>query len=275
VPQTGQIAHRNGHDRGFIGFMNAYLLTGDDKYLAAWRKQIDLINSKARADKEQRLYPHMYGDQGWYDYKPQKYTHAAPEIYYLSMQPADRTRVPANGWFSYLEGKNPGYAEAALRGDLERMRQRVAAVRKDTTTPDTRLADDPLNPCSVESMIELAMGGLPPKNRGRLLFARLRYFDPVQRRAGLPPDVAALIDKMNADEVTVTLVNTNPLTARRVIMQGGAYGEHRIVEAALDGRSVPVNGALVDVRLAPGAGGRLTLKMQRYVNPPTLRTPFE
>jgi hypothetical protein len=219
----------------------------------------------------------MYGDQGWYDYKPQKYNHAAHEIYYLSMQPGDRARVPASGWFSYLDGKNPGYAEAALRGDLERLRQRIAAIRNDPTTPDTRLSDDPLrlNPCSVESMIELAMGGLPPKNRGRLLFARLRYFDPVGRRAGLPEDVAALIDKMDDDEVSVTLVNTNPLTARRVILQGGAYGEHRMIAATLDGKSVAVNGALVDVRLAPGAGGRVTLKMQRYVNPPTLRTPFE
>ena len=70
-------------------------------------------------------------------------------------------------------------------------------MRKDTTTPDTRLADDPLkfNPASVDSLIELALGGLPPKNRGKLLMCRLRYFDPARRRAGLPEDVAALIDK--------------------------------------------------------------------------------
>jgi hypothetical protein len=276
VPQTGQLAHRNGHDRGFIGFMNAYLLTGHDKYLDAWRKQIDVVNSHKKTTNGQTLYPHMYGDQGWYDYKPQKYSHGANEIYYLSMQPSDRARLAPSGWLAYLEGKNASYAEAALRADLERLRQRVAAFRRDTTTPDTRLADDPLrlNPASVESMIELAMGGLPPKNRGKLLFARLRYFDPAERRAGLPEDVAALIDRMSADEVSVTLVNTNPVNARRVTVQGGAYGEHRIIDATLDGRSVAVNGSL-DVRLAPGAGGRLTLKMQRYANPPTLRMPFE
>ncbi|MCI0682871.1 MAG: hypothetical protein L0Y71_12280 [Gemmataceae bacterium] len=277
VPQTGKLAHRNGHDRAMIGFMNAYLLTGDDKYLDGWRKQIDIVNSHKKTVNGQTSYPHMYGDQGWYDYKPQKYAHGALDIYYSTMKSGDRGSVPANRWLDYLDGKSPTYPETALRADLERLRQRVAAMRKDTTTPDTRLADDPLrlNPCSVESMIELAMGGLPPKNRGKLLFARLRYFDPEKRRAGLPDDVAALIEKLTADEVTVALVNTNPLAARRVTVQGGAYGEHRLVEATLGGLSVPVNAAFVDVRLAPGAGGRVTLKMRRYANPPTLRMPFD
>jgi hypothetical protein len=276
VPQTGKLAHRNGHERGFIGFMNAYLLTGADKYLDAWRKQIDVVNSHRKTANGQTLYPHMYGDQGWYDYKPQAYIAGANEIYYLSMRSADRARAPASGWLSYLDGKNPAYPESALRADLERMRQRIVAVRNDKSTPDTRLSDDSmrLNPCSVESMIELTMGGLPPKNRGKLLFARLRYFDPEKRRAGLPEDVAALIDKMSADETTVTLVNTNPLQGRRVIVQGGAYGEHRLLEASLDGKSIPIGGNHVTVRLAPSAGGRVTLKMQRYANPPTLRMPW-
>src|SRR5207244_8691858 len=134
--------------------------------------------------------------------------HGAAEIYYLSMAAADRQRLGGSAWFDYLEGKNPAYPEQRLRGDLERIRQRVAGMRRDSTTPDTRLADDPLrfNPASVDSLIELALGGLPPKNRGKLLLCRLRYFDPAARRAGLPPDVAALIDKMTSDETSVTLV---------------------------------------------------------------------
>src|SRR5262245_26950821 len=223
VPQTGKPAHRNGHHRAIEGFLNAYLLTGDDKYLDGWRKQIDVINSHQKAANGSTLYPHMYGDQGWYDFTPQKYTQGAMEIYYCSMRSDDRSRAPASGWFDYLDGKNPNHAESALRGDLERIRQRVASMRNDTTTPDTRLADDPLkfNPASVDSLIELAMGGLPPKNRGKLLFARLRYFDADRRRAGLPEDVAALIEKMTADELTLNLVNTNPLDARRVVVQAG------------------------------------------------------
>src|SRR5262245_23150728 len=82
VPQTGKLAHRNGHHRGIEGFLNAYLLTGDDKYLDGWRKQIDAINSHQKAANGSTLYPHMYGDQGWYDFTPQKYTQGAMEIYY-------------------------------------------------------------------------------------------------------------------------------------------------------------------------------------------------
>ena len=57
------------------------------------------------------------------------------------------------------QGKNAGYAEQALRRDLERIRKRVDGMRKDPTTPDTRLADDPLpfNPASVDALIELAV----------------------------------------------------------------------------------------------------------------------
>ena len=75
--------------------------------------------------------------------------------------------------------------EAALRGDLNRVRQRVLGVRADTTTPDTRLADDPmhLNPCSASSLIHLMLGGIHPKHQGNVLQCRLRYFDPLRHDA--------------------------------------------------------------------------------------------
>jgi hypothetical protein len=277
VPQTGQLAHRNNVYLGFAGFMNAYLLTGDDGFLDPWRKMIDLINSKTRSEEGATLYPHMHGSQGWYQYSRLPFSHGAHEIYWLTMKPSDRSRVPASAWLEYLEGKNPRYPEAALRGDLERLRTRVQSIRKDTTTPDTRLADDPLrlNPASVESMLELAMGGIAPKNRGKLLFARLRYFDPVRRRAGLPEDVAALIEKMTDTTTSVMLVNTNPLAERSVIIQGGAYAEHRFTEAEVGGQRVSVNAPSLRVRLAPGAGATVNLNMARHANQPTLQFPFE
>jgi hypothetical protein len=277
VPQTGQLAHRNNHHLGLDGFLNAYLLTGDDKYLGGWRKQIDLVNSHHKMMDGRPLYPHMYGDQGWYQYAPNKYQHGAAEIYYFSMAEADRRRVSSNSWLDYLEGKSPAYPEQRLRGDLERIRGRVAAMRQDTTTPDTRLADDPLrfNPASVDSLIELAMGGLPPRNHGKLLFCRLRYFDPVVRRAGLPPDVAALVEKTTSDDLTLTLINTSPVSQRTVIVQGGAYGEHQLTEVSLGGATTTVKSRWMSIHLAPGAGGRLHLKMGRFANPATLALPWE
>jgi hypothetical protein len=276
VPQTGQLAHRNNHQLGLEGFLNAYLLTGNDKYLDGWRKQIDMVNSHKKTMDGRLMYPHMHGDDGWYNYTPSTYQHGSNEIYHLSMANADRQRIAGNGWLDFLEGKNPAYPEQRLRGDLERIRARVASMRRDTTTPDTRLADDPLpfNPASVDSLIELAMGGLPPHNHGKLLFSRLRYFDPVARRAGLPEGVAALVEKLTSDDLTLTLVNTSPVAERTVIVQGGTYGEHQLTEATLGSAATVVNRRCVSIRLAPGSGGRLTFKMKRFANPPTLALPW-
>ncbi len=66
-PAIGKLAHRNHHDYGFAGFMNAYILTRDDKYLAAWRRQIDVVNSNKKVIDGRDMYPHMYGDKGWYE----------------------------------------------------------------------------------------------------------------------------------------------------------------------------------------------------------------
>jgi len=93
VPQDGSLAHRNTHHLGIVGFMNAYLLTGDDRFFAPWRKQIDLVNSHKKVVDGQTLYPSMYGDKGWYNYSPAPYTHGALEIYYFTMNRADRKRA--------------------------------------------------------------------------------------------------------------------------------------------------------------------------------------
>jgi hypothetical protein len=276
VPQTKKLAHRNNHYLGFVGFGNAYLLTGDDRYLDPWRKQIDLVNAQKKVENGQTLYPHMYGDQGWYHFTPEKYQHGALELYYLSMKRDDLKRVAKNAWIDFLEGKNSKYPEDALRRDLSRIRQRVAGMRQDTTTPDTRLADDPMkfNPASVDALVQQMLGGLPPGRRGMILHSRLRYFDPVARRAGLPPDVAALIDRLDDDSVAVTLVNINQLDARTVTLQAGGYGEHQFVSVTANGKSSKIDARQFTVRLDPGCGARLDFRMRRYVNQPTLALPW-
>ena len=61
-------------------------------------------------------------------------------------------------------------------------------MRRDPTTPDTRLADDPMayNPATVGTLVHLMLGGLPPKHQGEVLQARVRYFDPIRRRPACP-----------------------------------------------------------------------------------------
>jgi hypothetical protein len=191
------------------------------------------------------------------------------------MHEDDARRAGPDTWLDYLAGKSPDYPERALRADLGRVRQRVAGMRQDPTTPDTRLSDDPMryNPASVSSLLELAMGGIHPGRGGNTLTARLRYFDADARRPGLPPDVAALVTRLTADEADVTLVNVNQLATRTLIVQGGAYGEHTIVSVA-GGGNTPVGSRLFAVRLGPGAGGTLRIRFQRHANPPTLALPW-
>ncbi len=275
-PGSKKMASRNQHEAGIQGFMNAFALTGDDRYLDPWRKQIDAVNANQKVEGGMVLYPRMYGEKGWYDYTPAKYSAGALEIAYLSMKSDDLARVAENAWIGYLGGKNPGFPEQVLRDDLARVGKQVRGMRSDKSTPDTRLADDPMafNPASVASLIQLALGGLHPGRSGSALFCRLRYFDPVGRRAGFPEGVAALIDDMTNDQMSVTLVNVNQLESRRVIVQAGGYAEHQIRTVHVGDKSVSIDGSHFVVELAPGAGTRLTLSIKRYANQPTIAFPW-
>jgi hypothetical protein len=276
VPQTGRIDHRPRTQSGWAGMRTAFLLTGDEGYLDVWRQQIDTINSNRRMNNGRWEYPRMYGDQGWYAFARSPYSENALELYALSMREEDAKRVGGDAWLDYLSGKNPSYPERALAQDLQRIGSRVAGLRRDTTTPDTRLADDPMkyNPASVHALLALTMGGVHPGVGGNSLVARLRYFDADKRRPGLPTDVAALVERITSDETVVTLVNVNQLDARTIIVQGGAYGEHQIAAADLTGNSIMVESPTFKVKLAPGAGGKIALRQKRYVNQPTLALPW-
>ena len=276
VPQTGGLAHRNRTYWGFTGFMNAYLLTGDDRYLDVWRKQRDTINAQSRTIDGQTMYPRMHGDEGWYFYVPEKYAYNNLEIYFLSMKDEDRRQLPDTGWISYLDGDNPTYPEESLRANLMEVRRTVAAMRTDRTTPDTRLSDDPMkyNPAKVSALRELMLAGIYSSKHSSVLHSRLRYFDPVARRAGVPEDVAALVEKISDDEVTFQLVNVSQIEARELIVQAGAYAEHQLTSVNINGESQPADASGFTVVLEPGCGARITAKMKRYVNRPTMHFPW-
>ena len=118
-------------------------------------------------------------------------------------------------------------------------------------------------------------GRPPDRARRATLHARVRYFDPARRRAGLPEHVGALVERITEDEVTLQLVNLDPVDERTVIVQGGAYAEHQITTVQPEGGAGPtaVDHPHFAVRLAPGAGVRLVIARQRYANQPTLAIP--
>lgn len=121
--------------------------------------------------------------------------------------------------------------------------------------------------------MELKLGGLPSRHIGVAWYPRVRYFDLDRGRAGIPEDVASLVDSMSEDEVTVTFVNLSPVQHHALVLQAGAYAEHQFTAVQVDGNVTPLDKPAITVELAPGSGARLTLEMKRYANPPTHAFP--
>jgi hypothetical protein len=295
-PVTGRREDRNRIPRALVGFSNALLVTGDQKYVDAWRAMMDAVNSHARPALSERAepkgrvdgrrqYPTMYGADGWYGWRDTPWNVGALEVWYWSQKPQDLERVDgqgpstslgAGGWVGFLQGRNAAYPEQALERDLTMVRQRLSAIRRDTTPPERRLADNMLdyNPAATESMVQLMWGALLPGREGGLLNARLRYFDPDRKRAGLPEDVAALVSELSDTRTVVTLINLNESQPRTVVVQGGGYGEHQVVSVTGGGKITPINSPLLTVRINPGCGQTLVLEMKRYANTPTVLHPW-
>lgn len=302
-----QIAHRNNFSSGsWPGFGNALLLSGDQSFVEVLRRQMDNIYAQKKVEGGRTLLPQGYGDPrgykhngppSWYQYGPRLYTDRLTEIYLWSMDRKDLERVPvatsfnpgSGGrggytepdrslpWLGFLEGKIPDFPEKALQSDLMRVRRIMENIRTDQTTADSRLADYLLdyNPATTNTLAHLTLGAYMSPARIWVLHSRFRYFDPVKRRAGLPEDVGALVEKMGADAATVTLVNVNPIEAREVVVQAGGYGEHRFDAVTVGGKTTTFSSPVMTVRLEPGAGSRFEFKMTRYANRPTVAFPWD
>jgi hypothetical protein len=301
-PESGRVAYRNMFRKGmWPGFGNALMVTGDQAYVDVLRRQINNIYAQKKIVDGQVLVPHNYGvkglktgppvfeevdgeltwkeqhitEPGWYNWMTDLFIPELTDIYMWSMDHRDLERLPKTGWIGFLEGKESDYPERVLREAISNLRERVRAMRLDTTTPDTRLADWALdlNPATTHELVQLMLGGYL---HGRIWVphVRVRYFDPVGRRAGIPADVGALVTAMRADWVDLTLVNLNQVEARELILQTGAYGEHRCLGVELEGNELSVEHRFFRVKLAPGAGGNLRIRMHRYANRPTLAFPW-
>ncbi|MDW6065874.1 hypothetical protein SAZ11_59005 [Streptomyces sp. FXJ1.4098] len=139
-------------------------------------------------------------------------------------------------WLAYLSGDNPGYPAVILRTALGQAARRMALIDADTTDPAELHIHhwQRLNPVLTEALLQLTTGTPQVLYNGGLLPTRLAYYDVGRGRPGLPPDVAALVDTVTADQVRVELVHTGVSGVRTVVVQAGAFGEHRIDRALVD-----------------------------------------
>ena len=287
-PETGL---RNYVLRGVpVAFGEAALLTGDMRYVDVIRRQVDNIFAAREIENGKVLLPHYYGEHngkvGWYGYKEGEYyptgalgnlSETTIELYLWSFKPSDLDRILPNpsdrrnvqGWIDFLQGRNANYPVEAMQEEFQVSARTIARMRDQA--PGTYGP----SPVAFESLVNLTKGGSNLYGSGDVLHSQVRYFDPDRRRAGLAEDVAALVEKIGPDGVTLDLVNTSPTSARRVIVQGGAYGEHQIASVTAGAGSTPIDAPAFEVKLGPGAGEKLTIAMRRYANDPTLAFPWD
>ena len=172
------------------------------------------------------------------------------------------------GWVEFLQGRRPNYPLEALQQERQDAARTVERMRNSSSGYGP-------SPVAFESLANLTLGAANLYGSGDVLRSQVRYFDPERRRAGLAQDVAALVEKIEPDGVTLTLVNTSSTASRRVIVQMGAYGEHQAISVRVGDRTIQVNAPHFDVVLAAGAGEQLIIAAKRLVNDPTLRFPWE
>lgn len=287
---------------------------------ANWQQQLEAIPPGEKTF----LVPYRYGDAGWFDWMPMGALYPV-YLWHLSMRDDDWERVErlrgleANDWDEvysfrdkhdagheqpwsrFLAGAHPHYPEQIQQASYAQVVRRMAQVHQDGDVGTRHHVHHWQwgNPVTSEALVQLTLGAPQPIYNGGLLHARLRYFDVETRRAGLPPDVAALVEGLKADRTLVRLVNTSATQARTLRIQAGAFGEHRFTEARFQQRTSEWPGGLggyagtysaepllreevvlplpdnhLEVQLPPGSELCLDLATQRYVDEPSYAQPF-
>lgn len=269
------------------------------------------------------LVPYRYRDSGWFDWQSPSpiypvalwtLTHDAADwarIDHIKQNSRDdwravkafRAKEDAGHeppWLCYLQGENPTYPEAILSEAYAKVGRRMELIRRDDQDLNQVSIHhwQELNPVTTEALVQLTLGAPQIIYNGGLLHAQARYFDVELKRPGLPPDVAALVEKIEPDHIVVHLVNLSVFDGRDLLIQAGAFGEHQFLSATYERRvsdypgvqgpggyaapplrtetqTVPVEDSLVRVKLPPATEITLTLAIQRHVNTPSYRLPWD
>ncbi len=299
-----------------VAGLNATLLTGDVKHLNLLRSQLDKLWSLGKQDGDYWKVPNRHYDAGWRDFRhPHPMFGIYAWNLSMAEEDAERAergwaheifdkitdsysaygRKTAGGhmgfngntaqWFKFMRGSYPDYPETILKTNLEMASRQIEQFRTDEFDPATMdhyresmtiHQWQQLTPVMVEALTQLTLGGPMHVYHGGLQLARLRYYDADGQRPGLPEGVAALVDGLADDSVSVTLVNTDLFATRRVVVQAGTFAEHEFSSISIDGIAAqPVAGRWLEIDLAPGAGASLKLGMKRFAQAPSYDTPWK
>lgn len=297
----------------------ALLLSGDFSYLELIRSQLRVLLENARTGEDgQLLVPARHGPNGWENYQPMRILELA-HLYHASLSQEDYelfARVRAGDkrdWnqveleyeknrqlqdghqnmvrFQYYDGQNPGWPEQLLQAECQMALGAFEAIRREERDPEALIAANycPTNPVFTKGLTQLMLGAPQSVYNGGLLRAQVRYFDPERGRPGLPPEVAALVEELKAEETVIHLVNLSPIETRRLLVQGGAFGEHRFTRAQFQEEQQPVgrrgerqqqerlvqlDAKCVAVELPPSTSIHLRLGMRRFCNRPSYAFPW-
>ncbi len=283
-----------------VGCMSAALLAGDAAALDLVRSQVDALWALGRAEDGIWKTPTKRLDAGWTQFRPAdgrlpvliwSLSQAAEDAARVARVPgqdgwdrvADHTgkgdQAHTLPWYRYITGHLPAYPEEILRLDLRHVALRLDAIRRDGGDPaswDVHHWQDH-SPVLCEGLVQTMLGAPMPIYHGGLLHSPVRYFDGDAGRPGLPPGVGALVEGVGPGGVRLRLVNADPLRAKRVVVQGGAFGEHlltRVAEAGSGEAGVEAGGPWAAVDLAPGAGADLEVGMRRFAGRPSYGGPW-
>ena len=289
-----------------VGAECALLLSGDYGCLEVLRSQLRLMFDNAVSDDDgQLLLPHRYGPEGWHHFQRFRIVDAA-HLWHASMdrrdcelierlregdRQGDWNRLDSFGEknnregdseysrFQYYDGRNPEWPVQVMRGELRYVRETAGAIRADSRDVETIVEENlnPPNPVVTKGLTQMTTGSPHSIYNGGLLRATVRHFDADARRPGLPADVAAFVDLLEAERVGIQLVNTGAAD-RNLVLQAGAFGEHRFTDLtcgeAEGGRRLAVNSRHLGVRLPPGTGIRLEIGLRRFANRPGYAFPW-
>lgn len=264
--------------------------------------------------------PYRYGDAGWFDWQPLSAIYPVA-LWNLSMADGDWRRIEdlravegydwrevfsfrnkedaghEQPWVRFLAGANPSWPQDMLAASHGEVCRRMDLIRDDdeADTHNDVHRWQHTNPVSTEALVQQTLGAPQSLYNGGLLHCRLRYADRDSGQPGLPADVSALVETLQAGRTVVTLVNLSPFDMRRLTIRAGGYGEHRFATASWRARNSGYPGDAADyaaeplatvtqsrsieaqhvaVDLPPGTRITLDLETERYVNTASATLPW-